>query len=163
MLDASSVDTPPVAADPTQVKQILINLGTNAAHAMHGQPGSIDICVEGFTLDTTSARLDLNLRPGRYARITFSDTGDGMDAATQRRIFEPFFTTKPPGEGTGLGLSVVHGIMQAHDGVIVVQSESGKGTCFELYFPSARGCRHPGHHRKCAARGRRPRPAYSLY
>ena len=133
-----SADTPPVAADPTQIKQILINLGTNAAHAMRGQPGSIDICVEGFTLDMHSARFDLNLRPGRYARITFSDTGHGMDAATQRRIFEPFFTTKPAGEGTGLGLAVVHGIMQAHDGVIIVQSAPARGSHFELYFPAAR-------------------------
>ena len=133
-----STDTPPIAADPTQIKQILINLGTNAAHAMRGQPGSIDIYVEGFTLDMHSARFDLNLRPGRYARITFSDTGHGMDAATQRRIFEPFFTTKPAGEGTGLGLAVVHGIMQAHDGVIIVQSEPAKGSHFELYFPAAR-------------------------
>ncbi len=131
-------DTPPVAADPTQIKQILINLGTNAAHAMRGRPGSIDICVEGITLDTSSVRFDLNLRPGRYARITFSDTGHGMDAATQRRIFEPFFTTKPVGEGTGLGLAVVHGIMQAHHGEIIPHSEAGKGSRFELYFPAAR-------------------------
>lgn len=133
-----SADTPPVAADPTQIKQILINLGTNAAHAMRGQPGNIDICVENFTFDLTSARFDLNLRPGRYARITFSDTGQGMDAATQRRIFEPFFTTKLPGEGTGLGLAVVHGIMQSHDGVIVTHSEPGRGSRFELYFPTER-------------------------
>ncbi len=134
-----SADTPAVAADPTQIKQILINLGNNAAHAMRGQPGSIDICVEGVSLDMPSARFDLNLRPGRYARITFTDTGHGMDAATQRRIFEPFFTTKLPGEGTGLGLAVVHGIMQAHDGVIIPHSEAGKGSRFELYFPAARG------------------------
>ena len=133
-----AADTPPVAADPTQIKQILINLGTNAAHAMRGLPGSIDIRLEGFTFDMTSARFDLNLRPGPYARITFSDTGGGMDEATKRRIFEPFFTTKLPGEGTGLGLSVVHGIMQAHDGVIVTHSEPGRGSRFELYFPAER-------------------------
>jgi len=128
---------PPVLADSTQVIQVLLNLGNNAAHAMEGRPGSIDICVDGVTLDDTSARLDLNLRPGRYARITISDTGHGMDAATQRRIFEPFFTTKPAGEGTGLGLSVVHSIMQSHQGVIVVHSEPGRGSRFELYFPPA--------------------------
>ena len=129
--------TPPVLADSTQVIQVLLNLGNNAAHAMEGRPGSIDIRVDGITLDDTSARLNLNLGPGRYARITISDTGHGMDAATQRRIFEPFFTTKPAGEGTGLGLSVVHSIMQSHQGVIVVHSEPGRGSRFELYFPCA--------------------------
>jgi CheY-like chemotaxis protein len=129
-----AADTPSVVADPTQVQQVVLNLGNNAAYAMEGRPGCIDIRVEGVTLDETSARLDLNLRPGQYARIVVSDTGHGMDVATQRRIFEPFFTTKPRGKGTGLGLSVVHGIMQAHEGVIVVHSEPGKGSRFELYF-----------------------------
>jgi signal transduction histidine kinase len=129
--------TPFVAADPTQVKQVLLNLGANAAHAMEGRPGSIDMHCEDITLDAASARFDLNLRPGRYARVVVSDTGHGMDAATLRRIFEPFFTTKPAGKGTGLGLSVVHGIMQAHEGAIVAHSEPGKGSRFELYFPSA--------------------------
>lgn len=132
-----AADTPSILADPIQVQQVLLNLGTNAAHAMEGRPGSIDIRVEGITLDETSARFDLNLRPGRYARVVVSDTGHGMDAATLRRIFEPFFTTKAAGKGTGLGLSVVHGIMQAHDGVIVTHSELGKGSRFELYFPRA--------------------------
>ena len=130
-----AADTPSILADSTQLTQVLLNLGTNAAQAMEGRPGSIDIRVEGITLDQTSARSDLSLRPGRYARIVVSDTGHGMDAATQRRIFEPFFTTRPPGKGTGLGLSVVHGIVQAHEGVIVVHSEPGKGSRFELYFP----------------------------
>ena len=130
-----AVDTPSILADSTQLMQVLLNLGTNAAQAMEGRPGSIDIRVEGVTLDQTAARLDLSLRPGRYARIVVSDTGHGMDAVTQRRIFEPFFTTRPPGKGTGLGLSVVHGIVQAHEGVIVVHSEPGKGSRFELYFP----------------------------
>jgi two-component system cell cycle sensor histidine kinase/response regulator CckA len=132
-----AADTPSVVADPTQVEQVLLNLGTNAAHAMEGRSGSIDIRVEGITLDEASARFDLNLRPGRYARLVVSDTGHGMDAATQRRIFEPFFTTKPAGKGTGLGLSVVHGIMQAHEGAIVAHSELGRGSRFELYFPRA--------------------------
>ena len=130
-----AADAPSILADSTQLTQILLNLGTNAAQAMEGRPGSIDIRVEGVTLDESSARPDLSLRPGRYARIVVSDTGHGMDAATQRRIFEPFFTTRPTGKGTGLGLSVVHGIMQAHEGVIVVHSEPGKGSRFELYFP----------------------------
>jgi len=132
-----AADTPSILADSTQLTQVLLNLGANAAQAMEGRPGTIDIRVEGITLDDTSARPDLGLRPGRYARIMVSDMGHGMDAATQRRIFEPFFTTRPPGKGTGLGLSVVHGIVQAHEGAIIVHSEPGKGSKFELYFPCA--------------------------
>ena len=134
-----AADTPSVVADPTQVQQVLLNLGTNAEHAMEGRAGIINIRVEGITLDEATARFDLNLRPGRYARVVVSDTGHGMDAATQRRIFEPFFTTKQAGKGTGLGLSVAHGIMQGHEGAIVVHSEPGKGSRFDLYFPRARG------------------------
>lgn len=130
-----AADTPSILGDSTQLTQVLLNLGANAAQAMEGRPGTIDIRVEGVTLDETSARSDPGLRPGRYARIVVSDTGHGMDATTQRRIFEPFFTTRPPGKGTGLGLCVVHGIVQAHEGVIVVHSEPGKGSRFELYLP----------------------------
>ena len=132
-----ATDTPSIVADPTQVQQVLLNLGTNAAHAMEGRSGGIDIRAEGITLDEASAQLDFNLRPGSYARVVVSDTGHGMDAATRLRIFEPFFTTKPRGKGTGLGLSVAHGIMQSHDGAIVAHSEPGKGARFELYFPRA--------------------------
>ena len=138
-------DTPSIVADPTQVQQVLLNIGNNAAHAMEGRPGAIDIRVEGVTLNQASARFDLNLRPGPYACVTISDMGHGMDAAIRSRIFEPFFTTKAPGKGTGLGLSVAHGIMQAHQGGIVAHSEPGKGSRFELYFPHARdGAAAPG-------------------
>jgi PAS domain S-box-containing protein len=133
-----AADTPSVLADPTQVQQVILNLGTNAAHAMEGRPGRIDVLVEGVTQDEASASSP-SLRPGRYARVVVSDTGHGMDRATLRRIFEPFFTTKAPGKGTGLGLSVAHGIMQAHEGAIVTHSEPGKGSSFELYFPRAQG------------------------
>ena len=138
-----AADTPHVLADASQLTQVLLNLGSNAAHAMQGRSGTIDIRCEGITLDESSAGVDLNLRPGLHARIVVSDTGHGMDAATRRRVFEPFFTTKPVGTGTGLGLSVVHGIMQAHEGAIVVHSEVGKGSRFELYFPLARGVPEP--------------------
>jgi len=133
----SAADTPSILADPTQVQQVLLNLGANAAQAMEDRPGTIDIRVEGIVLDEASARTDLSLRPGRYARVVVSDTGHGMDAATLRRIFEPFFTTKPLGKGTGLGLSVAHGIMQSHNGAIIARSEPGKGSTFELYFSGA--------------------------
>jgi PAS domain S-box-containing protein len=132
-----AADTPSILGDSTQLTQVLLNLGANAAQAMEGRPGTIDIRVEGAALDDNSARPDPGLRPGRYARIVVGDTGHGMDAATQRRIFEPFFTTRPPGKGSGLGLSVVHGIVQAHGGAIVVHSEPGKGSKFEVYLPCA--------------------------
>ena len=130
-----AADTPSIVADPTQVEQVLLNLGTNAAHAMEGRSGTIEITVDGVTLDGSAAEPSPRLRPGRYARVVVSDSGHGMDAATQRRIFEPFFTTKAAGKGTGLGLSVAHGIMRTHDGAIAVHSEPGKGSRFELYFP----------------------------
>lgn len=132
-----AADTPSILADSAQLTQVLLNLGANAAQAMEERPGTIHIRVEGITLDEPLVRPDLVLRSGRYARIVVSDSGHGMDEATQRRIFEPFFTTRPPGKGTGLGLSVVHGIVQAHAGAIVVHSEPGKGSRFELYFPCA--------------------------
>ena len=133
-------DAPQVMADPTQIVQVLLNLGVNAAHAMSGRPGRIDIGVAPEALDAAAARLlSKDLQPGAYVRVCVSDDGDGMDAATVARIFEPFFTTKPVGEGTGLGLSVVHGIVRAHEGAIVVRSEPGKGSRFDLYFPAAQG------------------------
>jgi CheY-like chemotaxis protein len=87
-------------------------------------------------VDAALAERHAGLRPGDYVRLSVGDTGHGMDAATIGRIFEPFFTTKAPGEGTGLGLSVVHGIMQSHEGVVTVTSQPGQGTCFQLYFPA---------------------------
>jgi PAS domain S-box-containing protein len=130
-------DAPAVMADATQIEQVLVNLGTNAWHAMEGRPGQVDIRLDGFTVDAALAREHAGLRPGRYARLTVRDKGKGMDAATRERIFEPFFTTKPLGVGTGLGLSVVHGIVQGHEGAITVDSAPGKGTTFHLYLPAA--------------------------
>jgi len=133
-----AADTPLVVADPTQVQQVVLNIGINAAHAMEDRPGVITIRVEHIMPGAVAARFDSRLPPGEYVRVMISDTGIGMSAEIQRRIFEPFFTTKPMGKGTGLGLSVAYGIMQAHDGVIIVHSEPGKGSRFELYFPCAR-------------------------
>ncbi len=132
-------DTPPVLADATQIHQIMMNLGTNAWHAMRERPGRLEVKLEKFAVDALIAGTHPQLRPGVYARLTVSDTGKGMDRATLERIFEPFFTTKEPGEGTGLGLSVVHGIMQDHDGAITVYSQPGEGTVFHLYFPAYAG------------------------
>ena len=134
---------PPVLADASQIEQVLINLGTNAMQAMRNAPGRIDIRLDTVILDATLtgahvALEDLRARsPERRVRLSVSDNGPGMDAATKERIFEPFFTTKPVGEGTGLGLSVVHGIVQGHEGVITVDSEPGKGTIFTVYLAVA--------------------------
>lgn len=132
-------DLPLVSADSTQIHQVVMNLCTNAAHAMGGAAGRLGIALEKVTLDGAQARAKEapGLKPGVYVRLTVSDTGCGMDHATMERIFEPFFTTKGPGEGTGLGLSVVHGIMQSHGGAVTVSSRPGEGTTFRLYFPAA--------------------------
>lgn len=131
-----ATDAPVVFADPTQIHQILMNLGTNAWHAMKERPGRLQVKLERWVVDEAHAAAQSQLRPGLYARISVSDTGSGMDQATLRRIFEPFFTTKAPGEGTGLGLSVVHGIMDSYDGAVTVYSQPGEGTVFHLYFPA---------------------------
>ncbi len=128
-------DLPPVMADATQVHQIMMNLGANAWHAMRVHPGVLEIRAETITVETAGLGAPVALSPGSYVRVAVRDTGHGMDAATRERIFEPFFTTKAAGEGTGLGLSVVHGIMRDHGGAIAVESEPGVGTTFHLYFP----------------------------
>jgi PAS domain S-box-containing protein len=131
-----ATDAPAVLADPTQIHQVVMNLCTNAAHAMKGRPGRLGVKLERFEADEEFVKLHQGSRPGGYARLTVSDNGHGMDQTTLDRIYEPFFTTKAPGEGTGLGLSVVHGIVQNHDGIITVYSRPGEGTIFRLYFPA---------------------------
>ena len=128
--------TPAVMADPTQVHQVLLNLGTNAWHAMKDTHGKLEVAVEDTQLEAGPAARQLRLQPGRYVRISVRDSGCGMDQATLARVFEPYFTTKPLGEGTGLGLAVVHGIMRSHDGAVSVKSQLGEGTTFDLYFPA---------------------------
>jgi CheY-like chemotaxis protein/two-component sensor histidine kinase len=123
-----------VAVDATQLAQVVMNLCTNAWHALAGQAGHIRIGLAAVTLVTEAAQR-LGLQPGQHARLWVSDTGVGMDAATRARVFEPFFTTKPVGQGTGLGLSVVHGILATHRGAITVDSAPGQGCRFEVYLP----------------------------
>jgi CheY-like chemotaxis protein len=134
--------TPPIEADATQIHQAVVNLGANAAHAMRESGGVLSVRVEPFVISSSvdAAENDIpsTLAPGNYARLIVSDTGSGMEPGTLGRIFEPFFTTKAAGQGTGLGLSVVHGIMRSHDGAIAVQSAPGAGSTFYLYFPQAR-------------------------
>ena len=132
-------DTPLICADLVQLDQVLINLLTNAAQAMGAQPGRIDMRVDCFE-DPVSPEPGAAARPpARFARIRISDTGLGMNDAQLQRIFEPFYTTKPVDEGTGLGLSVVYGIMQAHDGRVSVASLPGRGSTFTVLFPAASG------------------------
>lgn len=130
---------PPILADPTDIHQIVLNLGINAYQAMSGSSGRLDVQVNRQHLDKAAADSLLNLSPGNYVHLAFRDTGRGIDHKTLQRIFEPFFTTKSVGEGTGLGLSVVYGIVERHGGAITVYSEQGKGTVFHLYFPVTTG------------------------
>lgn len=129
-------DASPILGDVTQIHQIVLNLCTNAWHAMNAGAGVVEICVDQVQVDAAFAAAHTELKPGSHIRLTISDSGCGMDAATLSRIFDPFFTTKSSGEGTGLGLSVVHGIVISHEGCIVVDSKPQHGTRFELYFPA---------------------------
>jgi len=124
---------PKVLADATQIHQIIMNLGTNAGHAM-GERGTLAVDLERVVIGEDGGPSG-ELRPGPHVRLTVRDTGTGMSPEVLRRVFEPFFTTKGTA-GTGLGLSVVHGIMRDHEGAITVDSELGRGTTFHLFFPA---------------------------
>jgi PAS domain S-box-containing protein len=135
----------PIMADPTQVHQIIMNLCTNASHAMAPDGGTLAVMLTQETPDAAFFREHLDMGPGDYLKLTVSDTGCGMTPEVLSSIFDPYFTTKDLGEGTGLGLSVVHGIVKDHGGAIEVQSEPGVGTTFTLYFPTV--------HRKTSSSG----------
>jgi PAS domain S-box-containing protein len=124
-----------VAADESQVRQILMNLYINAADVMP-DGGNITVKTQNIVLDEQE-RTSTEIKPGRYVQLSVSDTGFGMDKETQKRIFEPFFTTKEKSRGTGLGLASVYGIVNNHGGFIDVISEEGKGSTFRIYFPAA--------------------------
>ncbi len=127
---------PTVRADATQIHQIIVNLCTNAEHAMRGRPGRLEVSLLAYEAGPEDVQRRAGMRPGPHARITVRDNGHGMEPDVLKRIFDPFFTTKAPGEGTGLGLAVVHGIVQEHEGVIEVYSQPAKGTSFHLFLPA---------------------------
>ncbi|MBU0690730.1 response regulator [bacterium] len=127
-----------VLADPSQIHQVIMNLCTNASHAMRERGGILEVTLKAITLDADAAKAYPQLSAGDYSYLTISDTGHGMSENTIERIFEPFFTTKAVGEGTGLGLSVVHGIITKHRGAIHVASKENEGTTFEILLPLAR-------------------------
>jgi len=123
-----------VMADPTQIHQVLMNLCTNAAHAMRGG-GTLEVGLADVSLDSAFTSEHPEIEPGLFIRLTISDTGNGMTSDVLDRIFDPFFTTKESGEGTGMGLAVVHGIVKSHGGAITVYSEPEKGSTFNIFFP----------------------------
>ncbi len=123
-----------VRIDPTQLDQVLVNLAANSRDAIKGA-GTITIETENVTVGEAEAEERPGLSPGEFVKISFSDSGTGMDEVTQKRIFEPFFTTKERGQGTGLGLSTVYGIVKQNNGNIYVASRPGKGTIFEIFLP----------------------------
>ncbi len=124
-----------ILADSTQIHQIVLNLCTNAYHALKLENGEIHIQLREEMVDQITAGRYPNLKEGPYARLTVKDNGIGMNPSTIERIFEPFFTSKAPGKGTGMGLSVVHGIVKDHDGSIGVESELGGGSTFHVFLP----------------------------
>ncbi len=131
-------DTGVIVADQEQIGQVILNLAANAVRAMQGRGGVLSITAEAVDLDSAAAEHRSGLVPGRYARLTVSDTGCGIEPDILDRIFEPFFTTAGVGEGAGMGLAVVHGIVKAHGGTIEVASTPGEGSRFDVFLPAAR-------------------------
>ena len=124
-----------IMADPTQIHQLLMNLSANAAHAMRKTGGVLMVTLSAHHISPLDVTETPELAPGDYLKLTIEDTGHGMNRETLNQIFNPYFTTKGTGEGTGLGLAVVHGIVRDHHGTITVGSELGKGTLFHICFP----------------------------
>jgi signal transduction histidine kinase len=124
-----------VMSDPTQIHQILMNLCTNAAHAMDESGGLLAVSLDAVTFATPTIFHDFKLPPGPYLKLSIRDTGMGISPAIMEKIFEPYFTTKEQGRGTGLGLSVIHGIIKSHNGAITCSSTVNEGTTFEVFLP----------------------------
>jgi CheY-like chemotaxis protein len=129
----ASYDT--IFADPTQIHQVIINLCTNASYAMKENGGILGIGIENVLFEKQSDAPHPDLLTGSFVKLTVSDTGQGIHPELKDRIFDPYFTTKEVGKGTGMGLSVVHGIVKNYGGIISVESKFGKGTTFNIYLP----------------------------
>jgi nitrogen-specific signal transduction histidine kinase/ActR/RegA family two-component response regulator len=124
-----------VLGDPTQILQVLMNLCTNAGYAMRERGGILEVALATIEYNQADPQRPAEMKPGTYAKLSVMDTGPGMASAVVDQIFNPFFSTKPKGEGTGLGLAVVHGIVAEHGGAIKVDSQPGRGTTFRVYLP----------------------------
>jgi PAS domain S-box-containing protein len=135
----SRADGDSVLADPSQINQVLLNLCTNAAYAMREKGGVLEIFLSDHKEAPHPWDKNPGMKPGDYVRLSIRDTGPGIEPAIRDRIFDPYFTTKPVGEGSGLGLAVVHGIVTNHGGAIHVESRIGKGTLFHVFLPKTRG------------------------
>ena len=133
-----SNDSDNILGDPTQIHQIMINLCTNAAHAMEAEGGMLEVALKNTEVDEDAASLYPELSAGHYLQLCVSDTGDGIGPEVINRVFDPYFTTKDVGKGTGMGLAVVHGIVKSHRGSISVESEPGKGATFKILFPAVK-------------------------
>jgi PAS domain S-box-containing protein len=142
--ESISADCGSILADPSQVHQVLVNLCQNAALAVSERAGHLEVKLEPVEVDSDMAARHPDLKPRTYVRLTVADNGCGMPPEVMERIFEPFFTTRKHGEGSGLGLSVVHGIVKSYDGAITVYSEPGKGSVFSVYIPRLPGEVEPG-------------------
>ena len=125
-----------IMGDATQINQIVMNLVTNAADSMSEEGGFLEVTLENLLLQEEKSCFDWVLSPGPYVRLKVRDTGEGIEPKIMDRIFEPYYTTKEVGKGTGMGLSLIHGIVKRHGGGVRVESEVGKGTLFEIYFPA---------------------------
>jgi PAS domain S-box-containing protein len=132
-----------VIADPTQMHQVLMNLCTNAAHAMREKGGILEVTLRDTLLGAADILPSESLKPGRYVELAVKDSGHGIDPGITDFIFDPFFTTKELGEGTGLGLSVVHGIVKSHGGAITVRSTVGEGATFTVLIPAVEDAARP--------------------
>ena len=125
-----------IKADPTQIHQVLMNLCTNAAHAIGDKDGELKISLHNIELDENAAARIPDLKSGSYLKLSVKDTGHGIQPDAHKQIFNPYFTTKQKGEGTGLGLAVVQGIVKSHKGAVTVESKAGQGATFHLYLPT---------------------------
>ncbi|MFH1136886.1 MAG: cache domain-containing protein [Pseudomonadota bacterium] len=132
----AGIDSCTVLANAPQLNRILINLAANAAHAMREKGGVLEIRQDVLIQPPLENRGPDDLEPGVYYHLAAADTGEGMDAKTMERVFDPFFTTKEVGQGTGMGLAVVHGIVMSHGGRIRVDSQPGQGACFHVFLPA---------------------------